>query len=84
MIRQEDSVYQSILLQLSAVPTDYLQQVDNFLRNLAKEIRQKEQNRAEILSLAGAWADISENDFDTYLKTVKNTKSEMFSRDIEL
>ncbi len=84
MIRQEDSVYQSILVQLSAVPTDYLQQVDNFLRNLAREIHQKEQNRTEILSLAGAWSEMSDSDFDEYLKVVENTKSEMFSRDIEL
>jgi hypothetical protein len=81
---QEERLYQSILVQLSAVPTDYLQQVDNFLQNLTKEIHQKKQNRDEILSLAGAWSDMSDSDFDGYLQTVKNTKSEMFSRDIEL
>jgi allophanate hydrolase subunit 1 len=81
---QEERLYQSILVQLSAVPTDYLQQVDNFLQNLTKEIHQKEQNRNEILNLASAWSDMSDSDFEEYLQTVRNTKSEMFSRDIEL
>lgn len=81
---QKDRVYRSILDQLGSVPKAYLKEVDTFLRNLTKEIRQKEQNRIEILDLAGSWSDMSEKEFEDYMKVVKNTRSEMFNREIEL
>lgn len=68
---QSESIYQSILSQLSLVPVDYLQQIDLYLRNLSKEIRRKQQNRALILDLAGSWNDMPETDFQSFLITTK-------------
>lgn len=82
--KSNDSIYQSILLRLVSIPPNYLEDVDIFLRNITAEIRQKEQNRLKILDLAGSWSDMSDRDFGDYLQVVRDTKSDMFTRNIEL
>ena len=81
---KNETIYQSILSQLSLVPVDYLQQIDVYLRNLSKEIRRKEHNRSLVLSLAGAWNDMPETDFQDFLITSKKMGNEIFNRQIEL
>lgn len=70
MMRNE-KIYQSILNQLSLVHLDYLQEVDNYLKNLIKIQNRKKQNREKILKLAGAWNDMSEEDFNEFLFITK-------------
>lgn len=79
-----ENVYQSILIRLSTVPESYLQEVDAFLKKLAIEIHEREQNRLKILNLAGAWSDMPEQDFEDYMGEIRNTQTEMFNRNVEL
>ncbi|NCP83480.1 MAG: hypothetical protein GW809_04135 [Bacteroidetes bacterium] len=81
---KRDNIYQSILINLGGIPTSYLQEIDIFLRNITTEIRQKEQNRVAILNLAEGWSDMTETDFNDYLQVVKESRSDMFNREIEL
>ncbi len=83
-MKNKEKIYQSILSHLSLVPTDYLLQVDNYLQNLSKEIKRKEQNRQLILKLAGSWADMEETEFNDFLATTKKIGSEMFVKHIDL
>lgn len=78
------TIYQSILQKLSIIPVDYLQQVDDFLLQLGEELQSKEDNKLEILSLAGAWQDMPEEEFDDYLRQAKKSGDEAFGRDIIL
>ena len=80
----QESIYQSILNHLSLIPVEYLEMVDSYLKKLASDAKQKEKNRAMILNLAGSWNDMSEDDFNDYLKITKQTKDEMFQREVDL
>lgn len=73
-----DYIYKSILNQLSLIPTDYLQEIDNYLRQLTQSIAQKEQRRLAILQFAGAWSDMEEEEFEDFLNTTRNIRQEMF------
>lgn len=79
-----ESLYQSILKKLSVMPVDYLQQVDEFLLQLGEEVQSKEENQQKILSLAGAWQDMPQEEFDAYLREAKKAGGEAFGRDVEL
>lgn len=80
----KENIYQSILFKISAIPVDYLQQVDSYLQELTAKIEEeKEANRRRILSFAGGWSDMGKDDFEDYLKTAKNT-SIIEDRNIEL
>ena len=76
-------IYQTIIDQLNQVPVDYLPEVNSFLKTLKEGITKKG-NRDEILKLAGAWSDFTDRDFQEYLQNIRDVKSEMFSKDIEL
>ncbi len=79
-----ETIYRSILLRLSAIPADYLQEVDSFLENFTHDIREKKQNREKIMRLAGAWNTMSEEDFQEYLQAANAAGNELFNRDVEL
>jgi len=80
----ERNIYKSVLKKLSSIPIEYLDEVDKFLTTLSKDIDSKEKNRDNILKFAGSWNDMSDNDFEDYRKSIKDTRSNMFNRDIEL
>ena len=64
---ESEKIYQSILLRLSSIPIDYLDQVDYYLQKFSQNLEQKKQNKVEIMSLAVSWDDMSEQDFDEFL-----------------
>lgn len=78
------NIYKSVLHKLSMIPEEYLDQVNYFLASLKKKIDDKEKNREEILKLAGSWSDMSELDFEEYLKKAKESSSSAFNREIDL
>jgi len=79
-----ESIYQSILNQLSQIPTSYLYQVDSYLKKLSIETHRKEKNRLMILQLAGSWNDMPENEFQDFLLITKTVQNDMFNRNISL
>ncbi|AEE50248.1 hypothetical protein [Haliscomenobacter hydrossis] len=81
---ESEKIYQSILLRLSSIPVDYLEQVDNYLQRFSQNIEKKKQNQVEIMSLAGSWSDMSDEDFGEFLEVAKSTGKELFIEDIEL
>lgn len=80
----EGNLYQSVLHNLSLIPEEYLAQVNTFLTILKEKTEHKAQNRDEILALAGAWSDMSEKDFEEYLKAARESGNSLFSREVEL
>ena len=78
----QTSLYQSVLKKLGDTPAEYLPDIDRFLSeiNRTADIRKtKAGNREKILALAGSWGDMSEEDFQDYLRKAKETGSELFS-----
>ncbi|MEL7342868.1 MAG: hypothetical protein AAGM67_20455 [Bacteroidota bacterium] len=78
------NLYKSVLKSLSLMPEEYLVQVNAYLNKLNHKISQKEENRTEILALAGAWNDMTDADFQDFLENAKGAGSELFGREIEL
>lgn len=76
--------YKSILQKLSALPTDYLELVDNYLAALSEKINKKEENRNAIMALAGSWSDMDDDEFEDFLRVTKETGDELFNREVDL
>lgn len=62
MINNEN-IYQSILQELSQIPSTYLPIVDNMLEQIKRDIVKQENNRNKITAFAGAWENMEELDF---------------------
>lgn len=77
-------IYKSVLRRLSQLSVDYLQLVDNYLSSLQTKLDKKEENRNAVLALAGTWSDLSEEDFEDFLRATKETGDELFNREVEL
>lgn len=50
----------------------------SLLQQLQKDIKRKENNRNKILALSGSWNEMSEQDFQEYLKEAKSSGAEAF------
>ena len=72
---ETEKIYQSILLRLSSIPIDYLGKVDYYLQKFSQNIEQKKQNQVEIMSLAGSWDDMSDQDFEEFFDSFKIWKT---------
>ena len=79
-----EQLYQSILLDLSQLPVENLPAVAAFLKTLAQQATTKQTNPLKTLAFAGAWNDWSEEEFQEFLRTVKEIRNEMFDREVEL
>lgn len=77
-------IYKSVLKRLSQLSVDYLQLVDNYLSSLQAKIDKKEENRHAIMALAGTWSDMSDEEFEDFLRITKETGDELFNREVEL
>lgn len=72
-----ENIYQSILQELSQIPSTYLPVVDNMLKKIKKDIAKKENNRNKIMAFAGFWEDMDDGYFQDYLKAAKATNIKM-------
>ena len=66
-----DNLYQSILKELSQIPFEHLPQVEKMLKDIKEEIDTKKSSREEIMAFAGAWEEMTESDFQSYLGASK-------------
>lgn len=74
----------TILEELNDVPEDKLSELHNFINSLKISTKKSEKKRKKILSFAGAFNDISQNDYDDFVKETKKTRAELFEREIKL
>lgn len=77
-------LYQSLLRELSRLPVEYLQQVEQFVAKLNKRNSDKEKNRQAILALAGSWSDLPEEDFEEIRAAGKESTASLFARQVDL
>lgn len=78
-------LYQSVLRKLGNVPQMYLMDIDKYLTGLLKKVEPpKPKNVSAIMSLAGSWSDMKEDDFVDFLTETRNIRNSMFDRNIEL
>ncbi|MDQ6844408.1 MAG: hypothetical protein M3Z92_08670 [Bacteroidota bacterium] len=74
----------TILEELNDVPVDKLRELHAYINSLKANTEKSEDKRKEILSFAGIFNDMSQNDYDDFLKETKKTRGELFDREINL
>ena len=80
----QTELYQSVLKKLGDLPAEYLIQIDDFLSQLSKKAQKQTHQRDKTMALAGSWKDLSEEDFQDYLKHARESGSESFGREVDL
>ena len=82
-MNQTDRTYRSILDQLARLPSESLPQVKAWLDTLVPLNGEKEDRRRAILEFAGSW-DMSEDDFEDYLKEAHRAGNRAFGGNVDL
>lgn len=79
-------LYQSVLRKLSYIPQTYLEDIDKYLSGLMKKVEQPipATNMAVIMSFAGSWSEMKEEDFDDFLAETRNSRNNLFDRKFDL
>jgi hypothetical protein len=76
-------LYQSVLRKLSLLPASYLEDIDQYLSELSKKVKPENSDTAKIMSFAGAWSDMDDEDFESFMLDIKENRKNLFNRPIE-
>ena len=74
----------TILKELKDVPVDRLEDLYSIIHSWKTNTKKSDTTSKEILSYAGAFDDMSEKDYNSFLQKTKETRNNMFDRDINL
>lgn len=74
----------SILKELKNIPSDRLEELYQYIHSLNPKKKGSEQLRKKILTFAGAFSDMSKNDYKDFLKQTKRTRAKLFNRNVDL
>jgi len=74
----------TILEELNDVPADRLSELHSFINSLKISTKKSEKKRKEILSFAGAFKGMSQEDYDDFVKETRKTRARLFEREIKL
>ena len=74
----------AILKELKNVPVDKLEDLYSIIHSLQTNIKKTDTKNQEILSYAGAFGDMSKSDYSDFVKHTKQTRDELFDRNINL
>jgi selenophosphate synthase len=79
-----NTTFESVVSRLRLVPTESLPQIEAYLETFLLDNGAEENNRAAILSLAGGWSEMSEEDFQDYLSEARRSGGDAFDREVRL
>lgn len=74
----------TILKELKNVPVDRLEDLYSIIHSLQANTRKSDKTSSQILSFAGSFGDMTENDYNDFLQHTKQTRNDLFDRDIHL
>jgi hypothetical protein len=74
----------TILNELKNVPVDKLEDLYSIIHSLRTNTKKADKANKEILSFAGSFGDISESDYNDFVKHTKQTRKNLFDRNINL
>lgn len=74
----------AILNELKNVPVDKLEDLYSIIHSLRTNTKKADKANKEILSFAGSFGDISESDYNDFVKQTKQTRKNLFDRNIDL
>jgi hypothetical protein len=70
--------------ELNDIPVNKLGELHTFINTLKTSTENSEEKRKKILSFAGAFNDMPQNEYDDFVNETKKTRKELFDRDINL
>lgn len=74
----------TIVKELRDVPVDRLDELYSIIHSFRMNSKGSDKKSKEILSFAGAFADMSEKDYNDFLQLTKDARTTLFDRDIKL
>ena len=74
----------TILEELRNVPVERLEDLYSIIHSLQADTKKSDKTSKEILSFAGIFSDMSDHDYNDFLRQVKQTRSDLFDREIDL
>ncbi|MBS1537254.1 MAG: hypothetical protein JST20_05845 [Bacteroidetes bacterium] len=73
-----------ILKEVKDVPVNRLEELYEFVHSLAQTHNQNDSLRKKILDFGGAFSDMSSKDYADFIYNTKQTRTELFNRNINL
>ena len=73
----------TILKELENVPHNRLEDIYSFIHSLNANTKKPDSNRKKILSFAGSFSDMPEKDYKDFINGTKQTRKDLFNRDIK-
>lgn len=78
------STLHAILKEIKEVPANRLEELYQYVHSLTPKSKKTDDSKKKIMSYAGAFSDMSEDDYADLLNHTKDTRSKLFDRKIEL
>ena len=74
----------TLIKEIKQIPKDKLGEVHKFIKSLNQNSKRHNSSKKDLMSFAGSWKDISEEDFKNITKEIKRTRKNLFSRKIKI
>lgn len=74
----------TILKELKNVPVDRLEDLYSIIHSLRADTKKSERKSKNIMSFAGAFGDMTESDYKDFQQQTKDTRNDLFDREINL
>jgi hypothetical protein len=74
----------TILKELRNVPVDRLEDLYFIIHSLQANTKKSGKTSKKILSFAGSFADMSDKDYNDFINRTKDTRNNLFDRDINI
>jgi hypothetical protein len=74
----------AVLKEVKEVPANRLDELYEFVHSLTSMPKPTESLRKKILSFAGAFSDMSDEDYSGFLDQTKKTRAKLFDRSFDL
>lgn len=76
--------FNTILKELKNVPVDRLEDLYSIIHSLRADTKKSDKNSKNIMSFAGSFGEMSENDYGDFLKQTEGIRIGLFDRDINV
>lgn len=72
----------TIIKELKNVPVDRLEDIYSIIHSLRANTKKSDKTSKKILAFAGSFGDMTENDYEDFLQRTKQSRNDLFDRDI--
>ncbi len=74
----------TIFKEIKNVPVNRLEDLYSFINSLKTNSKTTKENRNKILSFAGSFNNMNQEDYDDFIEESRKTRNELFDRNIDL